>query len=78
MRLRWRIAFTRLTYSEFTRLTKPIVTISEVERILTSMMASDREAVKIALAGTPLVEQKGGSNTEEAFRDCMHIFPLLN
>ncbi|RNL48087.1 hypothetical protein DMP08_02720 [Paraeggerthella hongkongensis] len=78
MRPRRRITFTRSTCREFTSSTKVIATISEVERILTSMMTSDRETVKIALAGTSLVEQKGGSNTKEAFRDCMRIFLLLN
>lgn len=57
-----------LNVQRFTSLTKLIATISEVERILTSMMTSDRETVKVALAGTPHVEQKGGSNTKEASR----------
>lgn len=41
---------------------------------LTSLVTSDRDAVRLALTGTPLVSAKGGNNTREVFGDYIHTY----
>ena len=41
---------------------------------LASLMGADRNAVKIALTGTPLIEQKGGGNTRDIFGPYFHKY----
>lgn len=41
---------------------------------LSSLISSDRQAVRIALTGTPLIQQKGGANTREVFGDYIHTY----
>lgn len=41
---------------------------------LSSLISADRQAVRIALTGTPLIRQKGGANTREVFGDYIHTY----
>ncbi len=41
---------------------------------LTSLVTSDRSAVRFALTGTPIVGAKGGNNTKEIFGDYIHTY----
>ena len=41
---------------------------------LTSLVTSDREAIRFALTGTPLVNAKGGNNTRDIFGDYIHKY----
>ena len=41
---------------------------------LTNLVASDREAVKLALTGTPLVNVKGGNDTKQVFGPYIHKY----
>lgn len=41
---------------------------------LTNLVTSDRDAVRIALTGTPLVQAKGGNNTRQVFGDYIHTY----
>lgn len=41
---------------------------------LANLVTSDRDAVRFALTGTPLVNAKGGNNTREVFGDYIHKY----
>lgn len=41
---------------------------------LASLVSSDRDSVRLALTGTPLVQAKGGNNTREVFGDYIHTY----
>ena len=41
---------------------------------LASLVSSDRDSVRLALTGTPLVQAKGGNNTRQVFGDYIHTY----
>lgn len=41
---------------------------------LANLVTSDRDAIRFALTGTPLVNAKGGNNTREVFGDYIHKY----
>ena len=41
---------------------------------LSALFAADRDAIRIALTGTPLINQKGGANTRQVFGDYIHTY----
>lgn len=43
-------------------------------KFLTQLVTSDRDAVRIALTGTPLIGKTGGNNTREVFGDYIHRY----
>ncbi|MBQ9067591.1 MAG: type I restriction endonuclease subunit R [Eggerthellaceae bacterium] len=43
-------------------------------KFLTQLVTSDRDAVRIALTGTPLIGKTGGNNTREVFGDYSHRY----
>lgn len=41
---------------------------------LTRLVTSDRDAVRLALTGTPLVDTRGGNDTKQVFGDYIHTY----
>ncbi|WP_165777174.1 type I restriction endonuclease [Bifidobacterium primatium] len=41
---------------------------------LAALVNADRDAVRIALTGTPLIRQKGGADTKQVFGDYIHTY----